>query len=62
MVDYIPCRRGITHPYPSQEGIFRPYNFVLNATNSTPYPEDPTILYFRKPNFFNRERIAPGFR
>jgi hypothetical protein len=37
-----PPRRG-THPYPSQEGIFCPYNFVSNATNHTVDPEDPKI-------------------
>ena len=41
MADYTRCCRGITHPYPSQEGIFRPYNFVYPATNSTVDPEDP---------------------
>jgi hypothetical protein len=38
MADYIRRRRG-THPYPSQEGIFRPYNFVYPAKNLN--PEDP---------------------
>jgi hypothetical protein len=46
MADYIRCGRGITHPYPSQEGIFRPYNLVSHATNFSRYPEDPFILVY----------------
>ncbi len=42
MADYIHCCRG-THPYASQEGIFRPYNFLSNPTNHTVYPKDHLI-------------------
>jgi hypothetical protein len=63
MADYTRYCRGITHPYPSQEGIFRPYNFVCYVTNPTVDPEDPFLsIFFSWSNFSVFTELSPDLK